>query len=184
MYIQIFTLLPIHWFHKTILLSLPQFLYCKMKKTFMGCNFDSLILKIVFLKYQLWKSIHSKYMLGSYDAHNIIFVFIKSQSSVTLLLCSECVPQNSYVDILTPKVMMVFAGGGLGGVQIRRAELSRMGLEGLYKRLLRVPFPLFIFVREQEICSLQPGRLSLELAMLVPSSWIFSFQTVRNKFPF
>ena len=85
-------------------------------KRFMGCNFDSLILKIVFLKYQLWKSIHSKYMLGSYDAHNIIFVFIKSQSSVTLLLCSECVPQNSYVDILTPKVMMVFAGGGLGGV--------------------------------------------------------------------
>ena len=81
----------------------------------MGFNFDSLILKIIFLKYQLWKSICSKYTLGSYDVHNIIFVFTKRQSSVTLLLCSECVPANSYVDILTPKVMMVFTGGCLGG---------------------------------------------------------------------
>ena len=40
------------------------------------------------------------------------------------------------------------------------------------------------FVREQEVCSLQPGRLSLEPAMLLPLSWTFSFQTVRNKFHF
>ena len=81
----------------------------------MGFNFNSLILKIIFLKYQLWKSIRSKYTLGSYDVHNIIFVFTKRQSSVALLPCSECVPANSYVDILTPKVMMVFAGGWVGG---------------------------------------------------------------------
>ena len=60
------------------------------------------------------ESVHSKCALDSYDMHGTIFVLVKCQKSVTLPLWTECVPQNSYVEILTPK-MMVFAVGGLGG---------------------------------------------------------------------
>lgn len=64
--------------------------------------------------------------------HSTIFVFIECQRNMTFLLWSECcVPQNSYTESLTPKVMG-FGGGVWGGDQVMRVDLMN-GIRTLTK---------------------------------------------------
>lgn len=55
--------------------------------------------------------------------HSTIFVFVECQKNMIFLLWSECcIPQNSYVESLPPKVM-VFGRWVWGGNQVMRVDL-------------------------------------------------------------